>query len=361
MIPSALMETLEAVGQPPEPWESTDGTSVLVLPHGGRVLGVFAPDDESNFLWTHPALSNVAAARDFFRSKEWHNSGGERTWLAPEVDFFFPDFPDRERYWQPRELDPGHYEVTRKDDKLTWTNRATLAMSRSNRKVDVEITKSLAPALNPLRHERDQAKSKVKYAGYTLRSSLQLLNSRHLPQIGLWHLVQMPHGGDMLVPTFFRSQPKVYFGAIESEDLIVNPHLIRYRMRAAGGHKIGVRATAVTGRVGYLYATGDEASLVVRNFSVNPSGEYVDVPGEEPDNFGFAFQACNVNTALGAFSELEYHVPATGLSPGGSRSEDQSQLWAFRGTWSAIQSVARRLLSEEIEQGSTPDKSRGMQ
>jgi hypothetical protein len=120
-------------------------------------------------------------------------------------------------------------------------------------------------------------------------------------------------------------------------------------MRAAGEHKLGIRATALTGRAGYLHVTGDEASLVIRNFTVNPSGEYVDVPWTETENFGFAFQACNVNSNLGAFSELEYHVPAIGSPEGSSRSEDQSQLWAFRGPQPAIRSIAKRLLSSEIE------------
>ena len=33
---------------------------------------------------------------------------------------------------------------------------------------------------------------------------------------------------------------------------------------------------------------------------MNPSGEYVDVPWTETENFGFAFQACNVNSNLGS-------------------------------------------------------------
>jgi len=350
---SRLIETLDAVGKPTETWESSDGTRVLVLPYGGRVLGVFAAGDETNFFWTHPALGDVAAAREFYRSEEWHNSGGERTWLAPEVDFFFPDFPDLTRYWQQRELDPGNYEVSAGNAELCWTNRATLTMSRSKRKVNAEITKSLAPALNPLRHDRNEGDAQVKYAGYALHTSLQLIGSGQHPPIGLWQLAQMPHGGEMLIPTFFRSQPKVYFGAIGRDDLVVGAHLIRYRMRAAGGHKIGAYATAVTGRVGYLYGAGDEVSLVVRNFTVDPSGDYVDVPWNETENFGFAFQACNVNTALGVFSELEYHVPAIGSSPESRSSEDESQLWAFRGPRPAIKSVARRLLSEEVEQEST--------
>jgi len=346
-----LIETLEAVGKPVAEWKSSDGTKALVLPYGGRVLGLFAPGDEHNFFWTHSALGDVESCRKFYDGKQWHNSGGDRTWLAPEVDFFFPDFPDLNKYWQQRELDPGHYEASQANDILSWANRATLLLSRGKRKVELKITKLLAPALNPLRYDRDGERGGVRYAGYTLRTTLEIImtSSDQPSPVGLWHLTQMPHGGDMLVPTFFRSEPKLYMGSIAREDLIVDNHLIRYRMRADGEHKIGVRAIAVAGRVGYMHTVGDDTSLVVRNFAVNPSGEYVDVPWTETENFGFAFQACNVNSGLGAFSELEYHVPATGVIKGSTRSEDQSQLWAFRGPEPLIKSVARRLLSSEIQ------------
>jgi len=344
-----LIETLEAIGKPPQAWESTDGTRALVLPYGGRILGLFAPGDDQNFFWSNPALHDAKTAREFYAGEQWHNSGGERTWLAPEVDFFFPAFPDLKKYWQQRELDPGNYRITGNNGKLTWGTRAALTLSRDNRKVNLEITKSLSPGLNPLRYDRESSDAGIKYAGYSLRTTLKFAGAGPAPQIGLWTLTQLPHGGDMLVPTFFRSQPKIYMGTISQDDLGVGDHLIRYSMRAKGEHKLGIRATAITGRAGYLRIAGGEASLVVRNFSVNPSAEYVDVPWTETENFGFAFQACNVNSNLGAFSELEYHVPAIGSPEGNSYSEDYSQLWAFRGPVQAIKSVARRLLSSDIE------------
>ncbi len=347
MNAQALVKNLAAVGKPTETWESPDGTRVLVLPHGGRVLGMFAPNDDENFFWTHPALNEIDSARSFYEGGQWHNSGGERTWLAPEVDFFFPDFPVLDRYWQQRELDPGNYQASRKNGLLSWNTHASLKLSRSKQIVDLEITKILSPALNPLRYEQRDEWAGLKFAGYTLRTSLQLESAAPPPSIGLWQLIQMPHGGDMLVPTLFKSQPKIYMGTIGPEDLIVDEHLIRYKMRAPGEHKLGIRAVAITGRAGYIYRHAGEASLLVRNFNVNPSGEYVDVPLLEQDNFGFAYQACNVNSNLGAFSELEYHVPAIGSNTGKLSSEDESQLWAFRGPESVVKSVARHLLSPE--------------
>jgi hypothetical protein len=342
-----LAKNLETIGKPTETWESADGTRVLVLPYGGRILGLFAPGDEENFFWTHSALSQVDSARKFYEDAHWHNSGGERTWLAPEVDFFFPDYPRLDRYWQQRELDPGYYQASRSEGMLSWRNHTTLSVSRTGQKIDLEITKTLARALNPLRYDQQDRWANVKFAGYTLHTSLQLTGENQPPHIGIWQLTQMPHGGDMLVPTIFRSEPKLYMGKIDAADLIVGEHLVRYKMRASGEHKIGVRAIALTGRAGYMYGHGEETSLIIRNFNVNPSGEYVDTPLQELDNFGFAFQACSVNSGLGEFSELEYHVPAIGKKTGKNYSEDESQLWAFRGSESVIRSVAQHLLSSE--------------
>lgn len=342
-----LVDNLAAVGKPVETWESSDGTRALVLPYGGRVLGLFPPNDDENFFWTHPALNDADSARAFYGGDQWHNSGGDRTWLAPEVDFFFPEFPSLNRYWQQRQLDPGNYQISTKDGSLTWQTHSSLTMSRTKQNVILKITKSLAPALNPLRYDRAAEFAGVKFAGLTISASLEIAGPEQPQHVGLWHLMQMPHGGDMLIPTFFRSEPKVYMGNIVVEDLIVQRHLIRYKMRASGEHKLGVLAVALTGRAGYMYRRNGQTSLVIRNFFVQPSEDYVDVPWHEPENFGFAFQACNVNSNLGAFSELEYHVPAIGTRSGNLRSDDHSEIWAFRGSEAGVRAIAESLLSSE--------------
>ena len=345
-----LIEVLKAVGKPPRLVENPDGTKVLLLPYGGRVLGLYAPGSEQNFYWTHPALNSVDAARAFYESKAWHNSGGDRTWLAPEVDIFLPDYPKTETYFQPRELDPGNYEVVPSKKGVQLINQLTLRLSRSRREVKLRMAKSIEPAPNPLRYEKGLDLSAVAYAGYTQLTSLEMLGDspQEQPMIGLWNLVQMPHGGELLIPTYSRTEPKIWFGRISGEDLIVRDRLIRYKMRATGEHKLGVRAVATTGRVGYLYGTGAETTLIVRNFIVNPSGEYVDVPWGDPNDLGYSTQACNVNSALGAFSELEYHIPAIGGKTGRARCDDTAQVWAFRGPEEGIRAVAHCLLSPEV-------------
>ncbi|MGB6631893.1 MAG: DUF6786 family protein [Terriglobales bacterium] len=349
-----LIATLKAVGKSPELHQTDDGTRLLILPYGGRILGVFAPGSEENFLWTNSALNNVESARAYYASDDWQNSGGDRTWLAPELDFFFPKFPniDIAGYWQPRSLDPGNYELTKSAHVVKLTNRLNIEGFRSRKRVELEITKSVAAAPNPLRHDGAIQSGAIEYAGHTLITSLRIVATtpNDAPLVGLWSLTQMPHRGELFVPTYSRTEPRIYFGLVDAppDELTMSDRLVRFKMRAAGEHKIGVRAAVTTGRIGYIYPAGNKHALIVRNFFVNPSGEYADVPWTEHEDRGYSTQACSVNSRWGMFSEMEYHVPAIGGGTGLHHIEDRSQLWAFRGSREDIVKIARALLSNEI-------------
>jgi len=80
--------------------------------------------------WTNPALESEESARTFFQSGGWHNFRGDRTWLAPEIDIFFPSFPSLEGYRHPRELDPGSYQVTGTASGLRLVSRMVLEVAR---------------------------------------------------------------------------------------------------------------------------------------------------------------------------------------------------------------------------------------
>jgi len=197
-----LIATLKAVGKSTEHHQTDDGTQLLILPYGGRILGVFAPGSEENFLWTNSALNSLESARTYYASDDWQNSGGDRTWLAPEVDFFFPKFPnvDIAGYWQPRSLDPGNYELTKTNHGVKLTNRLNIEGFRSKKRVELEITKSVAAAPNPLRYDAAIRIDAIEYAGHTLLTSLKILDPdpNDAPLVGLWSLTQMPHQGNYL-------------------------------------------------------------------------------------------------------------------------------------------------------------------
>jgi hypothetical protein len=119
--------------------------------------------------------------------------------------------------------------------------------------------------------------------------------------------------------------------------------MLTFKINFSGEHKIAVRAADSTGRVGYMYPVGKNGwSLVVRNFSVNPSGEYVDCPKKDLQDLGYAVNIVNVDSQLGDFCELEYHVPAIGH--GVMSSTDISQVWAFKGDKRIISIISKKLL-----------------
>ena len=348
MTRSGLVEVLGRVGRTPLTMNGPDGATVVALPHGGRVIGLYPGRSDRNFLWTHPALEKADTAAAFFGGDQWHNTGGDRTWVAPEVDFFFPNYPDLDAYHQPRQLDPGDYRVVNSGQQVAFENEFCIKSFRSKRELGLTIRKSVQPVANPLRPDAIPVDpDALEYAGYTLRTSLEIQPGTDAGEdcVGLWNLLQLPHGGELLIPTHSRTEPTVYFGEVPQQDLFVDEHLIRYKMRARGGQKIGIRAAAVVGGLGYIYESGGAWAIVVRSISVDPAAEYVDVPWGDTDHVGCAVQACNIDTDLGRFSEMEYHVPAIGGETGRTSCEDVSEVWAFRGTAEVIRGVAEALLS----------------
>jgi hypothetical protein len=191
---------------------------------------------------------------------------------------------------------------------------------------------------------------RLHYAGYTLFTQLRFMSGQaEAARAGVWNLLQLPHGGDLLIPTRTHTKVDMFMGEIAAQDLETTDHLIRYKMRAAGKHKFGIQAATAIGRVGYLHAAAGQTSLVIRSFSIDPSGEYVDVPWGNPSVAGSVIQACNIDDCkLGQYSELEYHAPAIGGVGGRSHCEDVSQVWAFSGREEDVVMAARILISAEV-------------
>ncbi len=293
----------------------------------------------------NPALATAESARTFFSGKDWRNPGGDRTWLAPEIDVFFPNFPDTDVYQVPEEIDPGAYSVIGPNSKWEFQNKFRVKLSRSQEWVLGIISKSWQAAANPLRH--GNYRTELQYAGYTQHTKLQIHDKTTSP-VGIWNLLQLPPGGEILIPTRSQVDPHIYVGTVEAGELKATEHLLRYKVARSGISKIGIPAVASTGLIGYSYSSGANIVLIVRNFSVDPSGSYLDLPWNSAgaiDSPIFSTQACFVDFPLGKFAEIEYHAP---VFPNQSLLEDVSQVWAFRGEQTAIRAVARELLSAEL-------------
>jgi hypothetical protein len=340
---SALRHGLDVSGKATHELDLADSGRLLVLPYGGRVLGLFPGSGGGNFFWTNPLLNDSTRAAEVFQ-KAWHNTGGDRTWIAPELEVFFEDYPASKTHVEPAALDASEYAIKQTGKGLRLRKSMTLFLYRSRREVSLTLSKTLHATGNPLRGLPEFSKSLglLEFAGYAQCTTLEF--DSQPAELNIWNLIQLPHGGEFLVATYHQATPCVFFGHIPPGKMRTDEKLVRYKADYEGEHKMGICPEACSGRIGYLYRQGGCWSLVIRNFYVNPGGNYGDVPKQKDGGAGFAVELVNVNSCLGAFAELEYHSTASDPGEEVQGCRDVSQVWAFRGQKSAIERAARLLL-----------------
>jgi hypothetical protein len=331
-----LAEILRAAGQRLLDLRGDEGSRILLLERGARVIGLYASDQDDNFLWNHPALATASGARSLLSKAGWPNPGGDRTWLAPEHALFFGDrSPTWKHYRVPPALDPGEFRIRREDAGATFRGEVRTVVRGVRRPVEARLKKHVSSVSNPLPH----LGTDVRFAGY--RTTTTMIVDSSVP-LALWQLLQLPHGGEMLVSTRGRATPRVLFGDLPRDAWTAGPRVLRHPMNAAGNHKLGLTSRHCTGLAGYVSrSSAREWSLVVRRWQVNPKGRYIDTPWHAREGEGDCFQLCNVNADIGRFSELEHHTPA---ADAGAPAVDTSDVWAFRGPRAAIREIARQLL-----------------
>jgi len=325
------------------------GGSILVTSAAARVLRLTGPSGH-DFLWLHDAFRG-GDVDGFFAAPGWWNFGGDRTWVAPEAETFISDLSDPWGTYQvPKACDPGAFGLEHNGSFVRVLGDLTLTSFRLGKQAKLSLEKIVRAAPNPLRHVDAAADCMdAEYVGCDQETTLKLL-SEPSPglRFGLWHLAQVRSVGDMLVPTTGSDRPRDYLAPTGPTHLTVSAGLIRFRVDAAEQHKIGIKAASLLGRSGYLRQDDDgKWSLLVRNFVVNPSGDYVDVPWDDPNDLGYAMQCYNDDGNFADFGEMEYHAPAIGDGTGRTSYTDRSQLWAFRADGSVIKRIAHRLLGTE--------------
>ena len=141
------------------------GTSgkLLVLERGGRILPFFRDGEEYLCaLWTNPDIDSSAGLNGFLERRDW-NLGGERLWIAPEMQYSIRDRENMlQSYLLPEVMDPGNYRLS---EELPSTGRASVqaktavlkarfeleAYNFARGKVTLETERRVRPVANPLR------------------------------------------------------------------------------------------------------------------------------------------------------------------------------------------------------------------
>lgn len=324
-----------------------NGISIIITQRGGRVLGPFLSAGSESIFWLNPALANPAALAAFIEAGDW-NLGGERVWIAPEIQY---TVRNRHDFWGsyhlPAQIDPGRYSLA-ESRPGQWQLSQTMTLDAFNLAAgqkELHLTKRINRVDNPLRALRDfdQLMNAVIFAGY--EQTLTLTESATDDILSeTWNLVQLNPGGQLIIPAAPCAAYTDYYEPIDDQHQTLGPNHIRLNITGNRRYKVGYKAPHVFGRLGYFNQTGHQAYLIVRNFFNNPSAPYIEEPPHLAGERGHSIHVYNDGGVFGGFGELEVQGQAIGGPTGRSTSTDQLVLWLFAGPVDQIKQLVPHLL-----------------
>ena len=352
---SQFMSQLEAAGLQAVVFNQ-GAAKIVITPHGGRILGLFTHDNAENAFWVNPELATAESAKKYLAGE--HVLGGDRFWFAPERGLFFKGDKLSDGVVCQKSIDPGNWVVgLRADNAIRMTCDVTATYFRAPGADQVRglVERSIRLIESPFFHFPNIVPSfaRTKYAGYEIASTFRLLQSPiDSLYFDMWFLIQLvtPKGGYLYAPTAGKAViTGDYFEATGPDYLKVTDTHVRFKLDSMERHKIGIRKTEVLGRAGYLSnpggAGGDDANLVVRNFLVNPSANYADVPLHTPSGTQDCIQSYNHMSGPSGFGELEYHSPGICRAMAEPVVTDTNQVWVFTGKREDLVPIASKLLN----------------
>lgn len=344
-----LSSQLEQQGFSCQTLETTTGGWALVTPElGAKILG--AGVDKENTFWNP----------DQIEKGQWC-VGGQRTWLAPELG---PRgfFGTTEQNWSVNPaLDPGSFTVESESDQACTCSCASNLRVQEGTLHHLSITRTIRVAPVQTDLMPPEKTLRISFTHRLINRGQQVLKR----EIGLWSIIQVPSQkmGTLLIPwknelqanepsTKAKDLPyRLYFGSVPKGWAKIHPDLIYIKAWAGHKYKIGLPPENTTGRLGFITRSRLNESwiLIVKQFSVDPLGTYVDKPPAEPDRNGDALQCYNSHDASNLpFSEMECHAPALQLRPKESQSVN-IDIMIFKSGLKDIATLCTVYLSESFD------------
>jgi hypothetical protein len=329
-----------------------DGARIVISQRGGRIFGPFLDEDSPSLFWVNGAFGQAETFKDFLASGHW-NLGGDRIWIAPEVQY---NTRDRSNFFGafhlPEAMDPGQYMLEELAPNR-WRLSMDLTMEAYNLatgRKDLRLERIIQPVEDPLRYLQNYRElvEEVKFFGYEQFVTLE--ESRRDDIVSeTWSLIQLNPGGRLMIPSTPCVEYHDYYLPINDQYITFHPHHVSLRATGDRTYKVGFKSPQVFGRIGYFNELGGgQAYLVVRNFFNNPSGNYTEEIDRIPGMNGFSIHVYNDDGGLGGFTELECNEQAIGAYTGGSKSLDQLVLWIYAGEAEKIKTIALNLLGVEF-------------
>ena len=345
-----LRETLESAGEAHHVLPLDDGMSVVLTRRGARVLGLFPGAGADNLFWTNAALTSAERLQAFVAAGNW-NLGGERCWIAPEIQY---NVRDRRDFWGtlnvPAAVDPGDYRFEVAGSAVRFSQTITLEAFNTARGVaELEITRTIHPISNPLAPLQDSFSlmDGVRYGGYAQETTLTNLGDESICS-EIWNLIQLNAGGQMIILSTPDVEASDYCGEVPPEARVVADNHVRLHMTGASQYKVGYKAATLLGRLAYWNRLADSQEyLFVRQFNNDASNVYAEEPPDLPGVQGHSVHVYNDGGEFGGdvrFGELECSGRTVGGQSGRSTAQDTFSLWAYVGSHAQISRIARVLL-----------------
>ncbi len=326
--------------------------SIIISQRGGRIFGPFLSPESESIFWINKALANPDSFNEFLNSGDW-NLGGERIWIAPEIQYLVRDRSD---FWGsvqvPEQMDPGQYALDRpKPNQWRLSQSLTLeAYNLATGQKELNLEKLINQVEDPLRHLSNyQALIEgVTFAGYEQVVSL-VENKPDDIVSEAWNLIQLNPGGRLLIPASPYVEFSDYFEPIDDNYQTIHANHVSLKISGDRRYKVGYKAAHVFGRLAYFNHFDDgRAYLIVRNFFNNPAVSYVEEPAGWPGRRGHSIHVYNDGGDLGGFGELECNGQTMGGVTGRSSSTDQFVLWLYVGASDQVKKLAVYLLGIEL-------------
>ena len=326
-----------------------EGINVIITRYGGRIFGPFV-DKESSVLWVNRDFISKDAFKSLYQSGHW-NIGGDRMWLAPEIQF---SVQDRTRFWEtlntPAAMDPGMYQLHAKNDRCVLQQDMVLSTYNINSKLaHVSITREIMPVLNPLRNLKQNSTDlcQLRFAGFEQKVTLSTKDDIYAEA---WNLTQVNPGGKMFIASSSNVEYVDYYEQINEDYQRICLNHIELSITGDRRYKVGYNSANIFGRIAYLNEYDSSMYyLIVKNFFNNPSSIYAEEPPEKPGHNGYSVHVYNDNGDSGGFGEMECNLQTIGKDTGLNASTDQIITWYYFGEKKQIEMALCALMGIKPE------------
>lgn len=347
-----ILKTFDACGMKYEVLDIGDGWNIVISQHGGHVFGPFSDNCPEGIFWIPETVREAKEYQKLIDGRIW-NIGGDRVWIAPEIQF---NIKDRNRFREtldtPKTIDPGSFAMARKQDTVTLKQAVDLeSYNTVNGTIHVELERTILKALNPLRKlpDYDILMKSVSYCGFE-----QVLNLTAKSEAPIyaesWDLLQIRPKGRLYLPMYRVTRGTDHYEPAADHEYLAG-HGVCLHITGDARYKIAYKSAVLTGRFGYLSDEKDgESRLIIMNYPNNPSAMYSEEPPLAVGDTGYSVHIYNDDGNSGGFAEMECNLQTIGRPTGINRSIDRVTKWIYTGNTKRLKGVAQVLLGYGFEE-----------